>query len=302
MSDQFNRQSSRGRWPDASDNGNSIPNEEALLAAAPPVVAAHLRELPVHRALIRTVECLLMRAVDLPRPLLDVGCGDGHFGEVALARSGPVDSGLDPDFGKVQEAASRGVYRFPLVATASRLPYVDDSFASVVSNCVLEHIKDLDGTLAEISRVLLPGGHLAITVPTHRFASALFWPRLLHRLGRHDAAEAYGRWFNRISLHYHTRTPQGWEACLGRHGFVVEQMRDYLGPRAMGFFDLSHYYGVPSLLAKRLTGRWVLFPNGPKLPWQRWIAEQLVDFCREVDHGDGAYLFCLARRSRAGDL
>ncbi|MAG34980.1 MAG: methyltransferase type 11 [Dehalococcoidia bacterium] len=269
---------------------------ETLKAAAPPVVAAHLRELPVHRALIRTVECLLMRSVDLPRPLLDVGCGDGHFGEVALAPAGLVDSGFDPDLAKVHEAAERGVYRLPLAASATRLPYADASFASVVSNCVLEHIEDLDGALGEISRVLRPGGQLAITVPTHRFARTLFWPRVLRRLGRHDAADAYGRWFNRISLHYHTLTPEGWTARLAQHGLAVEQMRDYLGPRAMGFFDLSHYYGAPTLVTKRLTGRWLWRRNGPSLPWERWIAARLVDFCGEVDRGDGAYVFCVARR------
>ena len=105
-----------------------------------------------------------------------------------------------------------------------------------------------------------------------------------------------GRWFNRISAHYHTLAPEAWAARLAQHGLVVEQLRDYLGPRAMGFFDLSHYYGAPTLLTKRLTGRWVWRRNGPKLPWERWVAERLVDFCGEVDRGDGAYVFCVARR------
>ena len=73
-----------------------------------------------------------MRTVDLPRPLLDVGCGDGHFGAVALAPAGPVDSGVDPNLARVREAAARGVYRLPLVASATQLPYADAAFASVV--------------------------------------------------------------------------------------------------------------------------------------------------------------------------
>ena len=60
--------------------------------------------------------------------------------------------------------------------------------------------------------------------------------------------------------------------------------------------DVLMAAGAPTLLTKRLTGRWVWRRNGPTLPWERWIAARLVDFCGEVDRGDGTYVFCVARR------
>ena len=47
-----------------------------------------------------------------------------------------------------------------------RIPFADGSFDLIVSNQVFEHVKDLDGVLDEISRVLVPGGCLLALFPT----------------------------------------------------------------------------------------------------------------------------------------
>ena len=46
-----------------------------------------------------------------------------------------------------------------------QLPFKDNTFDIVAASHLLEHIKDLDSVLAEISRILKPGGKLQITVP-----------------------------------------------------------------------------------------------------------------------------------------
>jgi YYY domain-containing protein len=266
-----------------------------LLSKAPQIVRHHLATLPVHRAMIRVVECLLVGNEDLPRPLLDVGCGDGHFGEVCLGA--PIDAGIDPAPASAAEARRRGVYRQVLVGSGARLPFRDHTFATVVSNCVLEHIPALDATLAEIARVLRPGGKLVITVPSERFAESLFWSRTLWRLGWHDQAAAYGRWFNRISYHYHTYSRDEWIGRLRQAGLTVQSWTSYLSPDAMGFFDLSHYYGAPTLLSKRLTGRWILWPGKSRLlPWEHWLERRLEQFASQIAVPDGAYYFFTATK------
>src|SRR5207245_2080556 len=57
------------------------------------LLRAHLREMPLHRVLIRTIEADILSSVELPRPILDVGCGDGHFGSVLFPAG--ADVGLD---------------------------------------------------------------------------------------------------------------------------------------------------------------------------------------------------------------
>ncbi|MBI3973704.1 MAG: class I SAM-dependent methyltransferase [Chloroflexi bacterium] len=266
-----------------------------VLARLPQIVQHHLQSLPVHRAIIRAAECALVGNEQFPRPLLDVGCGDGHFAAACLRT--PVEAGIDPDPASAREAQRNGAYRLVTVASAANLPFLDGAFASVLSNCVLEHIPPLDSALEEVARVTRPNGKLVITVPSERFATSLFWPRALGRVGLGDLAAAYGRWFNHISKHYHTHSRDEWMRRLEQAGFRVEKWSSYLRPDAMGVFDLSHYYGAPTLLSKRLTGKWVLWPQKRRyLPWERWLERRLTHFASQMGVDDGAYYFFVARK------
>ena len=266
-----------------------------LLARAPAIARHHLETLPVHRAMIRVVECLLVGAEELRGPTLDVGCGDGHFAAACLGRT--LEAGIDPAHASAVEARRAGAYRQVLNGSAAQLPFPDGAFASVVSNCVLEHIPPLGEALGEIGRVTRPGGQLVITVPSERFDRSLFWPQALRRVGLEEPAAAYGRWFNGISRHFHTYTREEWTRRLDVAGFTVDRWTSYLRPDAMAVFDLSHYYGAPTLLSKRLTGRWILWPGKHAyLPWERWIERRLADYAAQIAVPDGAYYFFSATR------
>jgi SAM-dependent methyltransferase len=269
-------------------------------AGARALVEQHLRTVPLHRALIRAAEAYLFASVNLSRPLLDVGCGDGHFGATIRSAAAPIDAGVDPSAVAVREAARRPVYRRALAASGAALPFRDGSFASVMSNCVLEHIPALDATLAEIRRVLRTDGLFVCTVPSANFARHLLGSRLPRALGLGALGDAYGGWFNRISRHYHTYTLDGWRDRLAAAGLPVVRWEGYLSAEAMVLFDLSHYYGAPTLLNRRLFGRWVLWPDKVQVwPPERWLARRLVRYCEERPGAEGAYLFFVCQRSAA---
>jgi SAM-dependent methyltransferase len=245
--------------------------------------------------MIRVPECLLVGSEPLTRPILDVGCGDGHFAQACLNTT--VDAGVDLDVAKVGEARRNGAYLLALAASGTRLPFRDGSFASVVGNCSLEHISDFDSAAVEIARVLRPGGKLVMTVPSERFVTSLFWARFFDRIGFGGLADAYRNWFTRISTCYHAHSREEWTRRLDAAGLRVERWTSYLGPGAMSVFDLSHYYGAPTLLTKRLTGRWILWPQKRQvLPWERWLERMLVHFSRQIAIPNGAYYFFSATK------
>lgn len=222
------------------------------------ILRAHLREMPLHRVIMRSIEARILSDVDYPRPILDVGCGDGHFASVVFPEG--VDVGLDPGMDETVDARRRGVYRLVVRASSTAMPFADGSFGSVVSNCVFEHIPDIETTVAEIARVLRPEGRFACTVVGEHFNDLLTDGRAWARLGLAGAHRAYIDWFNRKSIHYRWDSPETWRARFEHAGFRVESWRYYLSPPAARAFHRAHYVSLPHLVARRLTGRWVPFP------------------------------------------
>lgn len=231
---------------------NTRPSSESILRA-------HLREMPLHRVLLRSIEARILSDVAFLRPILDIGSGDGHFGSVVF--QGGADVGLDPGLADLAEARARGVYRLLVGAESGAMPFPDAHFASVVSNCVFEHIPDIDRTIGEIARVLRPGGVFACTVIGHRFSEFLTDARVWRRLGLSAPLRSYLEWFNRKAAHFHFDPPEVWRHRFERVGLEVRSWRYYLSPAATRVFHRSHYVSLPHLAARSLTGRWIPFPS-----------------------------------------
>lgn len=251
----------------------------------------NLKDLPYFRATLRSVEARLMHGVDLPEPALDVGCGDGHFASVTFDRK--VDVGIDPAYQSLCEARQRDAYRMLVQADGAHLPFPKQSFASAMSNSVLEHIPGLEAVLFEIGRVLRPGAPFAFTVPNPGYRSQLSVPKALQRFGLRHLGLAYEEWFMRMSRTWNLYHEDGWAMLLANAGFEVERAQRYFSPSALRALEWGHYFGAPTLLPRALTGRWILLPSR----WNLMLTERIVRrYYEEIPCDDGTYTFYLARR------
>ncbi len=139
--------------------------------------------------------------------VLDIGCGNGRHAFESLRRGAEVVA-ADLDDAALAEVAAMGAAmqaagEVPaggslrtVCADARRLPFRDGDFDVVIAAEVLEHINDDSAAIAELRRVLRPGGLIAVTVPR-------WWPeRVCWALSReyHEVPGGHVRIYRRGQL------------------------------------------------------------------------------------------------------
>jgi len=264
-------------------------------------------------ALWRAVELRVAAEESYPRPLLDLGCGDGLIAGVLFGPGG-VDVGLDPWAEQVRKAARSGVYRIVQQADGHRMPYPDGTFATVFSNSVLEHIPDVAAVVREVGRVLrrpnpatgLPGGRFVFTVPSDAFPHLLHFYQVRLAAGDREGAERYAAEVDARLAHHHYHTPQEWADLLAEGGMVLERARYYIPEPVERFWDrMNDRFGIGrrSLWGMLASPRLRRLGHQPLL--RRWVTRSLGRAWRpyyemDVPPGEkGGGLLVVARKGSA---
>ncbi|AGW88980.1 SAM-dependent methlyltransferase [Ralstonia pickettii DTP0602] len=145
--------------------------------------------------------------------VLDLGCGAGHASFAAAAVVGEVTAyDLSAEMLAVVDAAAqaRGLANVRTrQGAAEQLPFEDASFCAVVSRMSAHHWRDVAAALAEIRRVLRPGGKVI----------------LIDIVGAPDPLR--DTWLQSVELlrdpsHVRDYTPAGWHAMFEAAGFAAE--------------------------------------------------------------------------------
>lgn len=234
-------------------------------------------------ALWRAIELRVLAAETFPRPLLDLGCGDGLIAQVLFAGEAPVEAGFDPWLSQVRKAPASGAYRHVQQALGDAMPYPDASFGAVFSNSVLEHIPNLDPVLREVARVLRPGGRFLATVPSDMFRRLLAGYHDRDAAGDHTGAETYGAAVDQRLEHHRYLTPTQWSKRLDLAGMRLLYTRYYIPGEVEALWDRAnaeygiHPKGEP--FHGKSYYRWLASPRLRKLGYQtlvrRWAVRTL---------------------------
>lgn len=146
--------------------------------------------------------------------ILDLGCGDGQLTE-RIAASGAVVKGVDASPQMIAAARARGIDADE--SAAESLPYAGASFDAVFSNAALHWVRGQDAMLAQVRRVLKPGGRFVAEMGGHGNIAAIC-------VGMTAVLERHGFGDLENDVNYYP-TPEAYTRRLERAGFTVEQMK-----------------------------------------------------------------------------
>jgi ubiquinone/menaquinone biosynthesis C-methylase UbiE len=228
--------------------------------------------------------------------VLEIGCGMGTDGS-QFAEGGADYVGVDLTEAAARLArenlALRGVPGETMAANAEHLPFPDESFDHVYSFGVIHHTENPDAVIAEIRRVLKPGGTLTVMLynrtsinyyveimALRKLGRAIlrpsFAPRLLGRLLglSPEKLEGHREQLMRIPkptpLQWISMNTDGPECPLARV-YSAREVQELFG--AFGsvrtdvhFFDPTHWPFIGRLMSDRLV-RWI----GERAGWNRMI-------------------------------
>jgi len=93
----------------------------------------------------------------------DVGCGTGITVQYLRDEYGISATGVDISATRLQQGRARTAGLRLIRAAAEALPFANDSLDGVLMECSLSVMQNADQVLAEVGRILLPGGKLGIT-------------------------------------------------------------------------------------------------------------------------------------------
>lgn len=226
----------------------------------------YVSEYPRGRFILRTLARYAPEFQPRDAAVLDIGCGDAGV-LIAFAEAGARCAGLEPDARSLERGAVRarehGVEIELRQGTAEQLPYDAAAFDLVVLDNVLEHVQDRERTLAEIFRVLRPGGLLYLVTPKpfaayslwsdphYAMAGLVLMPRPM-QVWYFERVRGGGRGNYGVGV---IPTRRGVLGMLARHGF-----RSLVSPRELWMHYLRGKITGPAPLStglKRRLGRWV---------------------------------------------
>jgi SAM-dependent methyltransferase len=182
----------------------------------------------------------VLRDVTGPAVVIDVGCGDGSALAVA-ARQNPGHrfAGMDWSAGALRQARALGL---EVLRGGMDLPVADGAADVVIMSEVIEHLVDPDGAVAEVRRVLRPGGSLLLSTPN----LAAWYNRALLAAGVQPVFSEvslrgiYGRPGQVVAGHLRLFTRRALTEFLAASGFrcvTVAGARYHDVPRPLGPLD-----------------------------------------------------------------
>ncbi len=192
--------------------------------------------------------------------VLDLGAGEGQISRL-LTAAGSTVIGVDPTWSQMKVAAERGGGAAYAVAAAAELPHPDASFDAVVACLVFEHIDPLVPAVAEVARLVRPGGRFALflnhpllQVPGSGWIDDhmvdppdQYWRVGPYLVESHSVEEVH----KDVFIPFVHRPMHRYVNTLAAHGLQLREMHEPAPPQ--GFLDQNPMYAAAAAIPRLLV-------------------------------------------------
>ena len=190
--------------------------------------------------------------------VLDVGTGEGQLARLAVKSGAGLVVGADPTWGQLTVACDRAGGPVYTRAAAAALPCRSGAFDAVVACLVFEHIDDYAQAIAEVARVLRPGGrflfflnHPLLQTPgsgwiDDHILEEQYWrigPYLIEDNSEEEVAPG-------VSLPFIHRPLSRYVNAMADAGLLIERMEEPAPPE--GFLERAHEYREAATIPRLL--------------------------------------------------
>lgn len=262
----------------------------------------------------RAYEAELLSGINLKNNILDLGCGDGSFTKQLLLlkekayqnnSNGYNLIGIEITSSLVFSVSKNENYNNLIRGDIQNVGFKNNSFDTVFSNCVLEHIKDINKCLSEISRILRQNGELYITVINDKFSSMLLLPVILKKLSLYNLALKIEKRRNEQLFHVNCYSLNWWKEMLKQYNLDVKDDMFYMDYRSMIIWDMLFTFvrlrigriniaGVLSYIARKLDGN--------KKHYFKWAIKKIIfmilwPFYKNGKCKDGCAMLIVAKKN-----
>lgn len=217
-------------------------------------ISRYLSKVPIALGIERLTEAHQYKFQEIERPILDLGCGDGLFVKFALGEK--IEFGLDPNRREIRAAEKIRAYEVLLQEYGNKISLRDGQIKSVISNSVLEHIKNLEEVFKEVYRILNTGGSFIFTVPSSNFEKSSAGAHIFRALKLKKLEQRWCTFYNVFWRHYHAYSLEEWQHFIESHGFKVKLSYEFNSRQACLTNDLLASLGILGKISKITFNRW----------------------------------------------
>lgn len=232
----------------------------------------YIKRVPTSLALRSTMRMVgLSKHIKAGETVLDVGCGDGCFGQLFPAEASLIIDGIDLCEDEARLARATGAYRDVQVGDISQAA-PEGAYDVALGNCSLEHVPDIHQAFANIYRALKPGGRLLLSVPAFGWSRTMGPVRSLEKVSNRLAMAAAGA-LDGFFQHHHLYGERTWRLVVEGSGFEVTSAEGLGGPQINRLFERGLPPAFLEFVFKSIFRRYV----GILSPLRRMPSEAVLE-------------------------